>query len=115
MVRIIKPADQNTTDVSLGEDVDRIEYGIQLPNGAIWWRWEQQQLVLPRSLQAANLQQKQVQEAAQKGYKAVVERAGVAYDPEVHKLTFVQRTEQIRFTEPVPLEGEDLQEYGAVA
>ena len=36
MTRTIKPADVDK-DTRHGEDIDYLEYGIQLPNGKIWW------------------------------------------------------------------------------
>jgi hypothetical protein len=113
-VRTIKPADRHLTDdVRHGEDHDYIEYGIQLPNGRIWWtpgphpRWG--------GVDFSRLNLQINQDKAQQSYAEHIEREGVVYDPEAHRLRFVQRRNQIRYTEWETLVGEDLAEFGAAS
>lgn len=108
-VRTIKPADISTTDTYHGENIDYLEYGIQLPNGAIWWGSHFTPNLRGVEYKRLNLQV--IQEQAQRAYAEHIEREGIAYDPKQHSLRFVSRRQQIRFTEPETLVGEELQEF----
>lgn len=111
MVQIIKPADASKTDVVHGEDIDYIEYGILYPNGRTSWS----SLGGPRfrGVNHERLNLKIEQEKAQKAFQEQLEYGGVFYDPELHKLRFVTRLHQVRFTKPVALAAEELQEFQA--
>lgn len=108
--RTIKPADVEN-DVRHGEDVDYIEYGIQLPNGRIWWADGMGfPMLLGVEMKRLNLEINQ--EKAKEAYREHLDRQGVTYDERYHELRFVQRLHQIRFTAPEPLPGEGLKEFG---
>ena len=91
-VRTIRPEDTEK-DTHHGEDVDYVEYGILLPDGNIIWghirdltfsvRFDQ--LYLPKS-----------RELAQRDYNSALRRLGIT---EERELRFVQRRQQIRYTE----------------
>jgi hypothetical protein len=112
MTRTIKPADHDK-DSRHGEDIDYVEYGLQLPNGKIWWtpgphpRWS--------GVDFSRLNLQINQDKAQKAYAEHIEREGIAYDPKYHTIRFVFRRQQIRYTEPEALVGEELREFGEQA
>ena len=108
--RTIKPADVDR-DTNYGEDTDWLEYGIQLPNGKIWWSTGNPPAPHLRGVDWQRLNLQINQDAAQISYAEWMDRQGVVYDPDLHRLRFVQRRQQIRYTVPEPLEGQDLQEF----
>lgn len=108
-VRIIQPADVDK-DTHYGENIDYLEYGIQLPNGTILWTGGFYRPVWTKAdFPRLNLQLNQ--DRVQRDYAEHLERQGIPYEPEKHRLRFVSRRQQIRFTEPESLVGEELQEF----
>lgn len=114
MTRTIKPADVDK-DTRHGEDIDYLEYGIQLPNGKIWWSTGLPPSPQLRGVKFERLSLQVHQDKAQLAYAEWLERQGVTYDPELHRLRFIQRRQQIRYTEPETLAGEELREFGEKA
>ncbi len=114
MARTIKPADVDK-DTTHGEDIDYLEYGIQLPNGIIWWSTGVPPAPHLRGVEFSRLNHRFQQDKAQKAYADWIWKQGVAYDEELHRLRFVSRRQQIRYTDPEHLDGIELAEFQATS
>ena len=95
-VPVVLPGD--STGLPYGTDHDRVEYGYRTPDGECHWGYPLDFASNPNllSTQAG-------QDAANAAYQARVRALGLVVDPEEHKLRFLQRAEQLRYTDPAPL------------